>query len=87
MAIPDFDDRPPQSSRVTRYDERHFATYLRMLEADEEGAHWREIVRIIFDLDPVREPQRAWGVYESHLARAKWMTEIGYLDLLQGRPR
>ncbi|MEA3390353.1 DUF2285 domain-containing protein [Sphingopyxis indica] len=87
MAIPDFDDRPPQSSRVTRYDERHFVTYLRMLEADEEGAHWLEIVRIIFDLDPVREPQRAWGVYESHLARARWMTEIGYLDLLQGRPR
>ncbi|MFA7602213.1 MAG: DUF2285 domain-containing protein [Novosphingobium sp.] len=85
MTIPLFDDAPPQTERVSSYDERHFVTYLRLLEADAQGAHWREIVRVVFGIDPGREPRRAWDVYESHLARARWMTRIGYRHLLEGR--
>ncbi|AKM11077.1 MULTISPECIES: DNA -binding domain-containing protein [Erythrobacteraceae] len=87
MTIPAFDDAPPQTRRVNPYDERHFVTYLRLLEADAEGAHWHEIVRVIFGLDPATDPERAWGIYETHLARARWMTEVGYRHLLEGRPR
>ena len=47
MTITAFEDRPPESAQLTAYDERHFATYLRLLDADEEGADWREAVRII----------------------------------------
>lgn len=83
MTMPDFQDRPPESPRLTRYDEQHLATYLRLLDADEEGADWREVVRIIFGLDPAREPARARTVHESHLARARWMTEVGYRHLLK----
>ena len=54
MSIPAFDDRPPASTKLTPYDERHLVTYLRLLDAAEEGADWREAVRIIFGLDPSR---------------------------------
>ncbi len=32
-----FDDHPPDLPHVTPYDERHLKTYLRLLDADEEG--------------------------------------------------
>ncbi len=85
MSIPAFEDRPPLTERVNAYDERHLVTYLRLLDADAEGADWREAVSIIFGLDPAREPERAKTVYDSHLARARWMTEAGYRHLLEPR--
>lgn len=85
MTTPPFDERPPQTLRVNSYDERHFVTYLRLLDAAEEGASWREAVRIIFGIDPSAEPQRAKIVHDSHLARARWMTQEGYRHLLEPR--
>ena len=83
MTIPPFDDCPPESDVVTPYDERHFATYLRLLDAAAEAADWREVVRIVFELDPEKEPDRARLVYDTHLSRARWMTEKGFRDLLR----
>jgi Uncharacterized conserved protein (DUF2285) len=85
MRTPAFDDRPPLTEGVNAYDERHLATDLRLLDADAEGADWREAVKIIFGLDPVSEKDRAKVVYDSHLARARWMTETGYRDLREAR--
>jgi hypothetical protein len=78
-----FQDSPPLTDRVNAYDEAHLVTYLRLLDANEEGADWREVVRIIFGLDAETDRTRAWRVYDSHLARARWMTEVGYRHLLQ----
>jgi hypothetical protein len=83
MTIDTFEDRPPEGDKLTDYDERHLSTYLRLLDAADEGADWREAVRIIFGLDPTDEPQRARIVYDSHLARARWMIRTGYRHLLQ----
>ena len=83
MKRPDFDDEPPGGDSLTSYDERHFVTYMRLLDADAEGANWREAVAIIFGIDPDREPRRAKIVHDAHLARAHWMTEIGYRHLLE----
>jgi hypothetical protein len=83
MPIPAFKDRPPESDKLTKYDERHLVTYLRLLDAAEEGADWREAISIIFHLDPQRNPARAKTIYDSHLARARWMTEQGYRHLLR----
>ena len=83
MATPAFDDCPPASDVVTSYDERHFVTYLRLLDAAAEAADWREVVRIVFGLDPEVNPDRARLVHDAHLARAKWMTEMGFRDLLR----
>jgi len=85
MITQTFNDHPPQTDRVNAYDERHFVTYIRLLDADEEGADWREVVSVIFGLDPEREPERAKTVHDSHLARARWMTETGYRHLLEPR--
>lgn len=82
MTIDTFEDRPPDGDKLTDYDERHLSAYLRLLDAAYEGADWREAVRIIFGLDPMLEPERARVVYDSHLARARWMTRTGYRHLL-----
>jgi hypothetical protein len=63
MTIDAFEIRPPDGDKLTDYDERHLSTYLRLLDAADEGADWREAVRIIFGLDPIGEPQRARIVY------------------------
>jgi hypothetical protein len=59
-------------------------TYLRLLDADAEGADWQEVARIVLHIDPAREPDRAHKAWESHLARARWMTVSGYRHLLRG---
>ncbi len=56
-----------------------------MLDADEEGADWREAVEIVFGLEPDADPGRARRIHDSHLARARWMTEKGYRHLLEPR--
>lgn len=78
-------DTAPSNSIVTVYDEDHLVTYLRLLDADAEGADWREVARIVLHLDPEREPARAKRAFDSHLARARWMMKHGYRLLLRGR--
>jgi len=85
VTIPPFEDRPPELDRVGPYDHKHLASYLRLLDAEAEGADWREAVAVIFGLDPEKEPKRAKLVHDSHLARAHWMTEKGYRHLLEPR--
>lgn len=81
---PEFFDEPPESAALTDYDREHQKLYLRLLDAAAEGADWREVVSVLFGLDPDREPERARRVYDSHLARARWMTTEGYPLLLKG---
>jgi hypothetical protein len=69
---------------LTGYDEEHLITYLRLLDADAEGADWREVANVVLHIDPDRDPERARRAWESHLARAKWMTESGNRHLLLG---
>jgi hypothetical protein len=64
----------PRSPTTTNGDA---VTYLRILDADAEGANWREVTRIVLHIDPDREPDRARQAFDSHLARAKWMTRDG----------
>ncbi|HEY8031420.1 MAG TPA: DUF2285 domain-containing protein [Methylocella sp.] len=77
-------DTPPTAGTLTAYDEEHLITYLRLLDADAEGADWAEVARIVLQIDPSQEPARARRAFESHLARAKWMTTHGYRHLLRG---
>ena len=81
---PDVADVAPSTATLTGYDREHLLTYLRLLDADAEGADWREVSRIVLHIDPDREPERARVAFDSHLARAKWMTVHGYRDLLRG---
>jgi hypothetical protein len=81
---PDVADTAPTDAMLTRYDEEHIITYLRLLDADADGADWQEVARIVLHIDPEREPERARRAFDSHLARARWMTEQGYRQLLRG---
>ena len=56
---PDVADTAPSDSVLTVYDEEHIITYLRLLDANAEGADWREVARMVLQLDPEREPDRA----------------------------
>ncbi|MGX4803318.1 DUF2285 domain-containing protein [Bradyrhizobium guangdongense] len=76
---PDVADVAPNEPALTAYDERHVVTYIRLLQAEGEGADWREVARVVLHMDPERELDRARRAYQSHLARAKWVTEQGRL--------
>lgn len=82
-----FLDEPPSSQALTSYDREHMALYLRLLDSVRDGADWREAVQILFGLDPERDPQRCRLVHDSHLARARWMSESGYRELVRESQR
>jgi len=80
---PDVDDEAPTGPDITIYDEEHFVTYLRLLDAQTDGADWKEVARIVLHRDPVVEESRTRHCWESHLARAQWMTGKGYRRILE----
>jgi hypothetical protein len=80
---PPLQDEPPAADTVTDYDLGHTKTYLRLLDAHAEGADWAEAVEVILGLNPSAEPERARRIYDSHIARARWITQHGYRDLLR----
>ncbi len=72
----------PWAETITPYDEAHFVTYLRILDANHSGADLSEIAAVILGIDPLREPEKAIRAASSHLRRAQWMTTQGYRQLL-----
>ncbi|MBR1279642.1 DNA -binding domain-containing protein [Bradyrhizobium sp. AUGA SZCCT0283] len=80
---PHIADLAPAGPALTEYDEEHVITYMRVLDADQEGADWRDVSRVVLRIDPDTEADRARLAFESHLSRAKWMTEQGYRHLLR----
>ena len=81
-------DLAPNEPALTPYDEQHAVTYMRLLDAEADNADWREVARLVLNIDPALEPDRARHAFESHLARAKWVASQGYRHLLRrGWPR
>ena len=80
---PPIAETAPTDTQITDYDRAHLPTYLRLLDAESDGAPWDEVARIVLDLDPEREPDRARRAHDTHLARAHWLTAHGYRDLLR----
>ncbi|MBK5956864.1 DUF2285 domain-containing protein [Rhodoplanes elegans] len=76
-----FLDEPPEGTALTSYDRTHMKLYMRLLDAETDGADWREAVALLFGIDAGKEPERADRVHRSHLARARWMRECGYRQL------
>jgi len=83
--IEPFEDTAPSEQTLTEYDRRHVKLYLRLLDAEADGADWREAVEVLFGIDAGHEPERARHVHDSHLQRAHWMAQTGYRHLLLGR--
>src|SRR5262249_30362351 len=55
---PDVADFAPTDAALTSYDEQHLVTYWRLLDAEADGAEWKEVARIVLHIDPDREPAR-----------------------------
>lgn len=81
----DFLDQPPGGAALTACDRAHLKLYLRLLDADAEGADWKEVVRVLFGICAKTEPERAAHIHAAHLSRAKWMTQSGFGELLGPR--
>lgn len=84
MRKPAIADTAPTSPSVTAYDENHFPLYLQILDALQENVAAEDICRTILGRDPQTDPH-CMAVLESHINRAKWMSEQGYKDLLASR--
>ena len=79
---PDIADQAPWSDALTDYDLARLAVYLRLLDAERDGADWREVARVVLAKDPDTSEARARRCWESHMRRAHWMTKSGYRLLL-----
>jgi len=80
---PTIADEVPWSDGLTDYDRAHFSTYVRLLDAEADGAPHGEIARVVLAIDPTAEPDRAKRCLASHLKRARWMAQQGYRQLLK----
>ncbi|MBV1829078.1 DUF2285 domain-containing protein [Komagataeibacter sp. AV436] len=75
-------DEAPDCPLLTAYDHLHHGIYLRILDAEEAGADWCEVARIVLGRDPVADRDGARRCWDSHMARARWMRDTGYRQLL-----
>lgn len=82
MANSPISDLAPDGPDLTAYDRDQMHTYLRLIDAADDGADWREAVEIIFGVDPNADLERARATYDSHLARARWISAQGYQSLV-----
>jgi hypothetical protein len=76
-------DLAPSCEMLTPYDMKQLVTYWRLLDADAEGADWRNVARVVLRLDPDIGGDRVRRAFDSHLSRARWMSAIGYRHLLR----
>ena len=76
-------DTAPTDPQLVGYDHAHLGTYLRLLDAAAEGAAWEEATLVILRINATNEPERACRAHESHLARARWLSQHGYREFLK----
>jgi hypothetical protein len=81
-SAPEIAVRAPEDEHVTDYDQRHFLTYARLIDADAGGFDWRESAAAILGLDVERDDLTVRACWDSHLARARWIATTGYQVLL-----
>jgi hypothetical protein len=65
-------DQAPHADEFTGYDYEHLVTYLRLLDAEADGAEWAEVTRIVLHIDASDEPERARRAF-----RAIWRVPNG----------
>ena len=74
---PDVDDLAPSGNVMTAYDEQHFVTYLRLLDAKAEDADWKEVARIVLHRDPASDEMLTRRCWQSHLEPAHHPDAVG----------
>jgi hypothetical protein len=70
----------PSDASVTEYDRRNLALYAALLEADDAGREWQDVVANLMQLDAaLPEAEACW---RSHLDRAHWIIGEGMADAI-----
>jgi hypothetical protein len=82
MGASSFDPTAPDCPEVTDYDRAHTKTYLRLLDAEADEASWEAMAAEVLGQDIGAAPAAAHLMVESHLQRARWLRDSGYLRLL-----
>ncbi len=67
----------PEGATVVDYDRRNLLTYAELLDADAAGIDWMTGSLEILRLNPLIDGDAARRCWESHLARARWITGSG----------
>ncbi len=70
------------SDQVTDYDRAHLLLYAELLDAVATGRTETDMIASILKLAPHAEGAR--NSLARHLARARWMREAGYAQILSG---
>jgi hypothetical protein len=60
-------DQALHTDELNSYDYEHLVTYLRLLDAEADGADWTEVARIVLHINPSSEPDRARRAFDSHM--------------------
>jgi hypothetical protein len=76
-------EAPPDAATLTEFDRLYATLYIRLLDADAAGVDWKTASRRILNLDPTGDEDQVKSVFDRFLARAKWMTQVGYALLLK----
>ena len=77
---------PIESAELTNYDRANVVAYIKLLDAVAEGVDWRAATTSIFGVDAGTDESLARQVFDANLARARWMTRVGY-RLMLASPR
>lgn len=82
MGAPSLLETPPDEPIVTAYDRAHAALYLRLLDAEADGADWETAACLVLGQDIAADRDGAQRLHAGHLARAHWLRDGGFLRLL-----
>jgi Uncharacterized conserved protein (DUF2285) len=70
------------TGKIAPYDRECATVYLRLLDAEAAGAPWREAAEVVLGLGADVDDDWVCRIHQSHLARAHWLVDGGYKDLL-----
>jgi hypothetical protein len=73
----------PTDAIVTDYDQAHFLTYARVLDAERDGLEWKTGLTTILDRDFGDNFAAGTTCWDSHVARAHWIIKSGIAILLE----
>lgn len=83
MGASSFQPNPPDEPVITDYDRAHAAIYLRLLDAEINGAGWESAAALVLQQDVSSDWVGAHGLHTSHLKRAQWLRDSGFILLLR----
>lgn len=75
------DKGPPKLSQIGPPNAQKIAIYLRLLDAEQDEAGWKEAAEIILGLDVNSNPRKARLAYDNARKHALWLRDHGFLTL------